>query len=132
MVRNNNQLENAKQHIDRKIDELLQTKKVIDGILNDLNKANFPEVPPFAEPMATVGSGVVPAADLFLEPNPPQVDAERGILTSPLCKFYQGDYETAYCPQSAEVESLHQTCKRISFSILNCLRRAFRRLRQAV
>ena len=117
MVRNNTQLENSIIFIDIKLNRLLHTRKVIEGILNDLNDnqrgpvsssdtahtpapslhTNFPEVPPFAEPMATGSGGVVPAA-AFSESFSP-LQAERGLGDlPPLCSFGQGDFTRCFTP----------------------------------
>lgn len=150
MVRNNTQLENAVKHIDLKIDQLLHTRKVIDGLLNDLAKldsgepaqpnhliqepapsllTNFPSASPFAEPLATGGTGVVPGPAISFDEFSP-LQAERGRTSSPLCQFNQGDYVEEYSPQPVEV-SFSQLFKEYCNFIVILYRRAFRQLRQA-
>jgi len=87
MVRNNTQLENSIIFIDQKLNRLLRTRKVIEGILNDLNNNQ---------------RGPVSSSDTAHKPAPSQfspLQAKRGLGDlPPLCLFGQGDYARRFTP----------------------------------
>jgi hypothetical protein len=89
MVRNNTQLENSIIFIDIKLNRLLHTRKVIEGILNDLNDNQ---------------RGPVSSSDTAHKPAPSPklfspLQAERGLGDlPPLCSFGQGDFTRCFTP----------------------------------